>query len=309
MRAGTYGASKLDYAVELASSYARWAIENGDRVGLVTFDSRIYSLLKPSDGRPHLAKFIDRLMEVRNIVDEDLTNLTHGELVRAVAEFILYQDGVNVRVAQAPAPDSELWDRIVSDRLGNLYDFKALTHWVNTYLQRRESRRHRIRWWRRVVASSPELANLRRFCQLRGIDLPYRSGDDVQGSKDHGLSKAVAQASASRSSQFILLISDLEGITPEGGVMRALAMARQRHHHPVVIVPHTPLFGPKPVNPHSQVVAEILRQDEDRRTRRLRRDIERHGIPVLRAAPEDALMLLLGRLGRIRRLRTGRPAL
>ncbi len=306
MRAGHYGASKLDYAIELAASFARWAIESGDRVGLLTFDSRVYSMLKPSDGRPHLARFVDRLMELRSIVDEDLTNLTHHELVRAVAEFVLFQDGVNVRVAHAPPPDSDLWDRIVSDRLGNLYDFKALSAWVESYLTRQAKGRQNRRWWRRVVASSPELAALRRFCQVRGIDLPYRSGDDVQGSKDRGLADAISQASASRSSQFILMLSDLEGVTVDGGVMNALTLASRRHHHPVVIVPNTPLFGPKPVDAASRLVADILQEDEEQRTRQLRREIIRRGIPVLQTAPEDALMLILRRLSRLRRLRTGR---
>lgn len=308
MRAGDFGASKLDYGVDLAASFARWAIESGDRVGLVTFDSRVYSKIRPSDGRPHLAKIIDRLMELRNIVDEDLTNLTQGELVRAVAEFMLYQDGVNVRIGTAPPPDSELWNRIVADHLGNLYDYKALAHWVDQYLEKQQRGKHPTRWWRRVVAKSPELRNLRRFCQLRGIDLPYRSGDDVHGSKDAGLADAIGQASASRGSQFILLISDLEGITTEGGVMRALAMAVRKHHHPVLIVPNTPLFGPKPVNEESRAVADILRADEDRRTARLRREVAKLGVPVLQASPEDALMLLLQRLARLRRLRSGRGA-
>jgi len=306
MRAGDHGQSKLDYAVELAASFARWAIEAGDRVGLVTFDSRIYSLLRPADGRPHLTRVVDRLMELRSIVDEDLTNLTHGELVRAVADFVLYQDGVDVRVKHAPPPDSDLWERIVADRQGNLYDFRALTHWVSSYLSRRGRQHQDVRWWRRVVASSPELATLRRFCQIRGIDLPYRSGDDVQGSKDHGLTEAIAQASASRSSQFILLLSDLEGITSRGGVMQSLALATRRRHHPVVIVPHTPQFGPEPVDDASRLVADILREDEDRRTRRLRREITRRGIPVLQASPQDALMPILRRLSRLRRLRAGR---
>ncbi|MFH2009009.1 MAG: DUF58 domain-containing protein [bacterium] len=306
MRAGDFGASKLDYGIDLAASFSRWAIEAGDRVGLVTFDSRVYSKLKPSDGRPHLAKIVDRLMELRNIVDEDLTNLTQGELVRAVAEFMLYQDGVNVRVGTAPPPDSELWERIVADPLGNLYDWKAMSHWVDKYLDRQQAGRHATRWWRRVVAASPQLGNLRRFCQLRGINLPYRSGDDVHGSKDAGLADAVAQASLSRGSQFILLISDLEGITVDGGIMKALAMARKKHHHPVLIVPNTPLFGPRPVNVESRAVADILRADEERRTKRLRREVEKLGIPVLRASPDDALMLLLSRLARLRRLRAGR---
>ncbi len=306
MRAGDFGSSKLDYAVDLAASFSRWAIEAGDRVGLVTFDSRVYSKIRPADGRPHVAKIIDRLMDLRNIVDEDLTNLTKGELVRAVAEFILYQDGVNVRVSTPPPPHSDLWERLATDNLGNLYDMHALSAFVKRYLEGHRQAHQSSRWWRRVVAKSPEMRNLRRFCQLRGIDLPYRSGDDVQGSKDAGIAEAIGQASASRGSQFILLISDLEGVTPGGGMEKSLAMAVRRHHHPVLILPHTPLFGPRPETEESRAVAEILRADEDRRTRLLRREVARLGVPVLHASPDDALMLLLGRLARLRRLRRGR---
>lgn len=306
MRAGRFGASKLDWAVDLAASYARRAIESGDRVGMVTFDHRVTSLLRPADGRPHLSRLVDHLLDLRNVVDEDLTNLTHGELVRAVGEFILYQDGIDVRVHQAPPQGSPLWDRIVSDPGGRLYDWKGLMHWVESYLQRHEVARHSRRWFRRIVASNRELAELRLFCRLRGIDLPYRSGDELKGSKNRGLVDAVTTATASRSSQFVVILSDLEGVTERGGMIKSLALACRRHHQVVLLVPHTPLFGPRPVDEPSRLVADILARDEDHRSLGLRRAVERLGIPVLRAAPEDALTLLLSRLSRVRRQRAGR---
>lgn len=303
MRAGRYGHTKLDYAIRLAASFARWAIDAGDRVGLVTFDSRIYSLLPPSDGRPHLARIVDRLMELWHVVDEDLTNLTDAELVRAVAEFVLYQEGVDVRLRHAPARDSDLWARIVMDERGTLYDRAALARWVQSAMERQ--RRRSAQPWRPVVASSPETKLLRRYCRAQGIQLPYRSGDDVLGSKDRGFQEALRQAGASRSAQLLLLLSDLEGVTLGRQTRSRLALTARRHH-PVVVVPHAPAFGPDPQEGAARRVADILRRDESLRAARLSRAISRYGIPVLQAAPQDALIPILRRLSRIRQARAGR---
>ena len=121
-----------------------------------------------------------------------------------------------------------------------------------------------------------------------------------------GSTSALAEASASRGSQFIAVISDLEGITVDGGIVRSLALALQRHHHVVVISPFTPWFSEPPEDEPAQLVADILEQDELRRGRHIRREIEKLGIPVYRAGPADALSLLVGRMARFRRMRIGR---
>ena len=45
-----------------------YPVKDPERYGVVTFDSRVYSKIRPADGRPHLAKIIDRLMELLGTV-------------------------------------------------------------------------------------------------------------------------------------------------------------------------------------------------------------------------------------------------
>jgi uncharacterized protein (DUF58 family) len=106
MRDAKPGESKLDYAMEFAASFARTVLNNGDRIGLITFDSRVYGHLKPGDGRGHLYRIVDHLMELHHVADEDLTDVTDMELVEAVGDYMLFQEGLDARVPHIPDPTS-----------------------------------------------------------------------------------------------------------------------------------------------------------------------------------------------------------
>lgn len=306
MRHASPGRSKLDYAIDTASALARAALEGGDRVGLVTFDARVYSEVKPSEGHHHFLKLVDRLLETHNVVDEDLTDLTNGELVSAVARYLAHQEAVDVRLRRAPPLDDPQWERIQAGPGGELYDVAALNKVVQSLLkamgQAAAGRPLAPAWWWTRVPIAPEsdpgMARLRLFCRLRGIELPYRP-QHPHGRRGAGLVEAARRLSTGGRADVVILISDLGGIleSPDQAAS-ALAQLRRSAQRVVAIAPFGPAFLPPPLTPAGSHVASVLARDETDLLEQARRMLLRWGIPVLRAGPDDSPALLLGRMGR-----------
>ena len=287
MRQGRPGATKLDFAIDLAGAYARSALEAGDRVGLVTFDGRIVAEVKPNDGPVHRLRLIEPLMDAMSVVDEDLTELTDSELIAAVARYLLYQDGVDTRLRQAPPIDDPAWTHLASSPAGELYDLRVLFRSVHTSLGAAKPDK--------IKAANLELQRLRLFCQKRGIELPYRRSPQA-GRRARGLSQALERAATGRGTQRILVISDLEGLDDGlDGVARSVRLARRRGHHLVCAAPSARLFGggtsevsAKPESPADASVAEIVFWDEQRRERSAWRRIGALGVRVVPVGPGDS---------------------
>jgi uncharacterized protein (DUF58 family) len=310
MRGGSPGRTKLDYAIDTAASLARAALDNGDRVGLVTFDSRVYSQLPPTSGHHHYLKLVDRLVELHSVVDEDLTDVTNGELVASVARYLAHQEAVDVRLRRAPALDSPLWERIQAGPTGELYDLGVMNTVVSTLLKSMgQAAAHRAMapawWWTRVHVGSesdPQMAKLRLFCRLRGIELPYR-GEHELGKRADGLSAALHKVSSESRADMIVLISDLHGVLERPEVtLKAIARARRNGQRVVPIVPYGPAFAPPPRHDLAQQVAEVLSRDERDAFEAARELLLRQGIGVIEAGPTDNPALLLRKIAR------GRPA-
>ena len=121
------------------------------------------------------------------------------------------------------------------------------------------------------------------------------------------MAEAVRLAGASRSSQFILLVSDLEEIGETGMVMDALRLAKKRGHTIVVVAPFAPAFLAPPGGQQARQIQDIYALRAERQRRAVVRQIERTGISVLSATPRDVLPLVLRKLSRMRSARTGRP--
>jgi uncharacterized protein (DUF58 family) len=305
MRNASAGHSKLDYAIETAAALGHVALEGGDRVGLCTFDSRVYSELRPGDGRHHYLKLVDRLLETHNVVDEDLTDLTNGELVSSVARYLAHQEAIDVRVRRAPPLDDPVWERIQAGPSGELFDLEALGKVIGSLLksmgQASASRPLAPAWWwsRVPIApeSDPQMARLRLFCRLRGIELPFRA-QHAPGRRAAGLCDAVRRLRVSGRADVIILLSDLGGVldSPEVAAT-ALAQLRRAGQHAVAVVPFAPAFLPAPRTAIGAEVAAVLAREESDRIEHARRLMLRHGIPVMQVGPEDSPALLLARIG------------
>jgi uncharacterized protein (DUF58 family) len=309
MRGGAPGRSKLDYAIDTAAALARTAVDSGDRVGLITFDSRVYSELRPDAGHHHYLKVIDRLVETHNVVDEDLTDLTNSELVAMVARYLAHQEAIDVRLRHAPPLDDPRWEHIQAGPGGELYDIAALSKVVSTLLetmgQTRDANRNSAPawWWSRVHVSSmsdPQMARIRLFCRLRGIELPYRAMGEA-GGRSLGLSQAAGRVAAQGRADVIVLISDLRGLLERPEVtVQALARARRGGQRVLAIAPFGPAFAPEPRSLVAHTVAAALTRDERETFAQSRRLLIRHGIPVLEATPADTPAVLLRKMARAR---------
>lgn len=308
MRGGSPGHTKLDYAIDTAAAIARTAIEAGDRVGLMTFDSRVYSELKPDAGHHHYLMMIDRLLETHNVVDEDLTDLTPGELIAAVAEYLAHQEAVDVRLRYAPPLDDPRWQHIQAGPAGELYDTAALGRVVRMLLNAMgKTETHKVSapawWWSRVHVAEdadPQMADIRLFCRLRGIDLPYRTLVDP-GMRNQGLADAARRVATQGRSDVIVLISDLRGLGERPDLtMKAIARMRRRGQRMYAIAPFGPSFARQADTTAGKAVADSLRRDEREIFDRSRRLLMSHSIPVVETGPDDNPIVLMRRIARAR---------
>jgi uncharacterized protein (DUF58 family) len=305
MRGGASGATKLDWAIETATALARAALEGGDRVGLTTFDSRVHGRIKPGEGRPHFLRIVDKLIETKNVVDADLTELTDGELVAAVARYLMHQEGVDLRLPRPPTSNDPAWARIAAGPAGELYDLAALAELVGGLLRGRGVRGRpgfASGAWAPLGEGGrrPELERLRAFSRVRGIELPYRQSLDP-GARAAGLAEALRRVAGAERSQLVVLITDLEGVLDDAAVCRrALTLLTKRHHHPFVIAPFGPEFSAPPRTEAGTRVVQVLAEEERRRLDHARRELERLAVPVIVAGPADSADALVRRFLRVR---------
>src|SRR3954470_16129568 len=125
MRSGALGRTPLDWGSDSAAALGKAAISNGDRIGLVAFDTRTVVELAPDTGYHHYLQLVEKLLDVRSIVDEDLTDVTGGELVALVARYLAHQEAIDVRIKTAPPLDDARWMQIQAGPDGQLYDVAA----------------------------------------------------------------------------------------------------------------------------------------------------------------------------------------
>jgi uncharacterized protein (DUF58 family) len=292
MRQGRPGLQRLDLAVEVAAGYARSVLEAGDRVGLVTFDGRVVGEVKPNDGPAHRLRIVERLMDAMSVVEEDLTELTDSELVAVVARYLLLQEGIDARLRRAPPMDDPAWGHLAVSPTGELYDLQIVDKAVAAIFGRTRARAGSV--------DDSELGRLRRFCRLRGIELPYRRMSEA-GRRARGLGAALELAAAGRGTQRILVLSDLDQLDGDlAAVQRAVRLVRRRGHHLLFAVPpaRLALDDGKGGTPRRQVaatqIADIFGWHERRRERAAERRLAGLGVRVVTLKAEGAASLLAG---------------
>lgn len=310
MRRGAPGRALLDYGIETAAAIGRSAIDGGDRVGLMSFDTRIYSELKPGEGHHHYLQLLDRLIELHNVVDEDLTDLTDGELVAAVARYLAHQEAVDVRLEKIPRLDDPMWEHIQAGPTGELYDLKALGGVVGALLrsmgQTKKKHFAPTWWWSRVhigADTDPAMARLRLFCRLRGIDLPYVD-EHERGLRAAGMAGALRRIADGRGADVVVVISDFHGFMEDPReVGKAFARLRRGGRQVVGLMPFGPDFCARPTTEVGALVAGALARDEEERYRQIRRRLLAAGIPLIKVGPRDSVASLALKLSRAKPLR------
>jgi uncharacterized protein (DUF58 family) len=295
MRSGTLGTTALDFGIELVSGLSRVALDSGDRVGLLTFDTRIFSEVAPADGRPQLLRIVSSLLRLHRIADEDLTDVTNDELYDLIASYVAYQRGIDLRLRRLPRRTSQLWRDLVDTGRGYAIRRDRLHELVFEQCRLPQPGRKELLPPDLPRASTLDLARLRQYCLACGIELPYRQ-HSMLAPKHEGMASAILRAAAARNSQFIVLISDLEDIVAPRTILESLCLALRHHHRIVVVVPYPsdPFAGRHDL--HARRMRALFQLRHDRQQRQLRRDVQALGIQVIAAGPRDTPERILHRL-------------
>lgn len=306
MRSGAIGRTPLDWASDSVAALARAAIGNGDRIGLVGFDTRTVVELAPDTGYHHYLQLVDKLLDARSIVDEDLTDVTGGELVALVARYLAHQEAIDVRVKTAPPLDDARWSTIQAGPDGQLYDVAATgrlcRRLIDMMLGHEKTKDRRARA-QPVIEPDGQLAPLRQLCRLRGIELPYR-GTWEHGRRAAGLTAAVERAVAGGRPDVVILFSDLAGLAEdEARAVRAIARLRKAAGSVIVLAPSPGAFLPAVGTAPGRRARELMVRDARAALEPGRKLLIRHGVTVVEGSPSDSLDRLIDN-GRIR-LRAG----
>jgi uncharacterized protein (DUF58 family) len=287
-------ATKLERGIRLSASLARAALDLGDRVGLWTFDFRPYRHVTPSDGVAQMRRILDLLLELHQVVDEDLTDLTDAQLYSLVARYLAHQEGPDLRLSRAPEYDSSDWEGIVIGARGESIDADALVQAARASLARQARKQAATRLQRHlthpgsyVQASDEALALLRVFCRFRGIELPYRRDLPLQR-KHQGLTQSLVRASASQATRMIVLVTDLLDIGDQQQFLSTLQLCRRRRQAVSVVLP---LAGATTATAPDEaaMLAHFVQLQEQQATAALRRKIMALGVPVILLAEADGL--------------------
>src|SRR5580704_1390049 len=226
MRQGALGKTPLDWACDAVAALGRTAVGNGDRIGLLAFDTRPIVELQPDSGHHHYLQLVDRLLDTRSAVDADLTDVTAGELVALVARYLAHQEAIDVRIKVAPPLDDARWMQIQAGPDGQLYDVAATARLCKRLVDAMFSGKDRgglavdgkdarpgldpRAKLPTIVDDDVQLRPLRLFCRMRGIELPYRTTWE-HGRRAAGFAATVERALSSGRPDVVVVISDLAG--------------------------------------------------------------------------------------------------
>src|SRR5262249_42121050 len=145
------------------------------------------------------------------------------------------QEAYDVRVRVPPALDDPRWNHIQAGPDGQLYDLAAMNQMIAKLLESmgggRGGRSLAPAWGgargHPSADGDPQLAPLRLFCRLRGIELPYRR-DAEHGARAAGFAAAIERAVEEGRPDAVVIVSNLHAILEdEARASRALARARR----------------------------------------------------------------------------------
>jgi uncharacterized protein (DUF58 family) len=263
MRGGDPGHRKIDWAVEAAAAEGRRALDRGDRIGLITVDGRILGHVAPSDGRPQLLRLFEELLRALEVVDEDLTEVDDSEVAALVGRYVRQQDGVDFSLERGTQWNVPLMLRHVERGLAEAEDDAP------------------------IRAASKAGEQLRRFCRVRGIPLPYRA-EPLDGAKGPALAAALKLAGGrSRTPMTLTVISDLDGLGDLDDLVSTFELLRLHHHTVTLVVPDGPTFARRPRSRLEEDLYAVYGRAEDRRFAEARKRLWPLGVRVLRATAAD----------------------
>lgn len=295
MRGRSALGSKLEHAVQLASNFSRALLRGNDRCGLITFDAKIYGHLPPREGGAQMTRLTQHLVGLTNVVDADLTEHDEDTVTDRLIHYLLLQERLDFRHRARSKNDDP------SQALGleELYDVDLLRRWLKRRMPQTEERFADSAMEVGVVGRGND-SLVRRYCQLRGVEIPYRS-EVRYGHKEQGLVESIERIlTESRNPFLILIFSDLSGLVDTERLVKALRLARARRHRVVILAPYSPNYVPRPGPPEASEREALLYDLFERAAKRERRSVlralERATTPVIEVGPQTQITTLLRRV-------------
>jgi hypothetical protein len=217
-------------------------------------------------------------VELRSLVDEDLTDVDDEALVATVARYFREQEGVDV--LRLPAPEGR---RRLAEMCTQATGSDPLMKLP-------------------VGARDPAMRVLRAFCRARALALPLKHDSSGQA-RIAGLSQALrAAVEGARETRTLLVVSDMDPITDVQALRAAVAAVRHGKHRVTFVAPCGDDFvraadvpgGVEPVDParrappaQHRAVRELFVRDEAARLRDLRTMLGAMGVPLYTARARD----------------------
>ena len=275
MRGDDRGAAKIDYAIELVAQAARISMAGGDRLGLIGFDARVVAHVPPTTHPAHVRSLIATAIEMRTLLDEDLTDVDDEALVHTVARYFREQEGVDA-LRGVGWPEGR----------------RRLAEMASRSMRDDPSSRQPIH------AKDPIARALRAFCRARALPLPLKH-DPTGQAKSAGLAAALKlSVEGARETRTLVVVSDLDPIQDITAIRAAIAGIRQRKHRLVVVAPAGPEFIPsrgpsgetesdRSRTEEASAVRSLFADDEASRLRELRPGLAALGVPLYIARPKD----------------------
>lgn len=290
--------SRMEHLLRLVMGSAEYIVSSGNRAGLITFDEKVYGHLKPKETRAHLGRILQHLTGVRHVMDEDLTEFSDQEIAEVLARYLMVQERLDFRKklvhnkVKGVGQGMDYWsfsrDLIEVDQ--TIYDMEMLEQWVEASLDDEED------LWddpclHAGVPNYSELSSLRRFCHLRGIEVPYKVESRL-GQKERGLVQCLEEvAQQARDAHTVLVFSDLSSIANTEPLLRSLRWLQSRRHRVVFVAPFTPAYSgvEKGKSARSEALHGLLTLAESDERAQTIKAIKSVGAPVISVGPEDSL--------------------
>jgi hypothetical protein len=178
-------------------------------------------------------------------VDADLTEISDAEVLALVGAFLEAQEGLDLR--QPWMSQRHHATRTLVDPLAEIYDIGALYGHVRHFLA--ATPRHGAGAEPAPGEGDTMAAQMRLFCALRGLTLPYRLTGSVHGPEE-GLVAALRLGLVPGAADHWIVMSDLRGVSEDSPVFNALRAATVRKKR-VLIVP----LGPVPAKTQGRLSA------------------------------------------------------
>lgn len=277
MRAGSMDNQKLEHAIHLCTELASAHLAMRNRVGLMTFDEKLYAHLAPVQTSAKLGRLVHHLLGLNAIVDPDLTEFDDAEAQRLLVDYLLVQERLDFRKGKGVDPATGINEGL-------------LERWLQSVLPAEERELGSQALTEGILAG--QISATRRFLQLRGVDLPYRVEARL-GMKERGLLDAIEHlVKTTRQKHQIVVVSDLCAVMNMELLSRGIRLAQAQGHRLAFAVPFTPRYGEssEDFSPRYKVMRELFTVAEREERERIVARVRAMGVGVELIGPRDKLL-------------------